>query len=120
MIELYSEDIELLKELYSKTNIDMFFFHEQYKLSPAQLARTLKKFTDAGLIILDSRNIILNENGRRWIIGNRKELFLKEKSKYWKNIPDEMKQDLLNVNELYLPDRKKIDNELFKNIEDRK
>ena len=120
MMDLYSEDIELLKELYLREKVDFYFFHEKYKLSPAQLGRTLKKFKDAGFIVLDGQNIVLNETGRKWIIGNRRELFLKEKSKYWKKIPEEMKQDTLAINELYIPDRKKIDKEIFKNIEDGK
>lgn len=119
-MDLYSEDIELLKELYSEERIDLYFFHEKYKLSPAQLGRTLKKFKDAGLIILDGQNIILNETGREWIFVNRRVLFLKEKSKYWKVIPEHMKQNSLAINKLYLPKRKSLDKEIFKNIEDGK
>lgn len=120
MMDLYSEDIELLKELYAKEKIELFFFHKKYKLSPAQLARTLKKFKDAGLIHLDEDNVTLNDNGRKWIIGNRRELFLKEKSKYWKIIPEKMKQKSLKINQFYIPERKNIDKEIFKNIEDGK
>jgi len=120
MMDLYSEDIELLKELYLREKVDFYFFHEKYKLSPAQLGRTLKKFKDAGLIVIEEQNIILNEIGIKWIIGNRRELFLKEKSKYWKNIPDEMTQEILGINDIYIPNRKKIDKEIFKNLEDGK
>lgn len=120
MMDLYSEDIEFLKELYYRDKIDLYFFHEKYKLSPAQLARTIRKFEEEELIVLDKRQVILNEKGRNWIFRNRRILFLKEKSKYWKNIPEEMKQDSLAVNELYKPNRKTLDKELFKNIEDGK
>lgn len=119
-MDLYSEDIELLKELYSNDKIELYFFHKKYKLSPAQLARALKKFKDAGLILLDNDSVELNEKGRRWIIGNRKELFLKEKSKYWKRIPENMKQQSLEINQFYIPERKNIDKEIFTNIEDGK
>lgn len=119
-MKLFSEDIELLKELYSKEKIEMYYFHEKYKLSPAQLGRTIKKFKEAGLIIIDEKNVILLEKGRKWIIGNRRDLFLNERSKYWKKIPEQMKQESLAINELYKPDRKKIDKEIFKNIEDGK
>lgn len=119
-MNLYSEDIELLKELYLTDKIDLYFFHEKYMLSPAQLGRTLKKFKDADLIIFDQNSVALNENGRKWIIENRRQIFLVEKSKYWKKIPENMKQDSLNINELYIPNRKNIDNEIFKNIEDGK
>lgn len=112
-MDIYSEDIELLKELYLREKVDLYFFHEKYKLSPAQLGRTLKKFNDAGYIIIDKQDVILNEIGRKWIIGNRRQLFLKEKSKYWKKVPEEMTQKNLSINELYIPNRKNIDNELF-------
>lgn len=120
MMDLYSEDIELLKELYSKDKIEFYFFHEKYKLSPAQLARALRKFSEKELIEIENNLVILTKKGREWIFHNRLKLFLSEKSKYWKNIPEEMKQDSLAINELYLPVKKNIDKELFKNIEDGK
>lgn len=119
-MNLFSEDIELLTELYSKNSLELYFFHEKYKLSPAQLGRTLKKFKDLGLIKLHEKNVILTEKGSNWIIGNRKKLFLNEKLKYWKNVPEEMKQNSLGINDLYMPNRKNLDNEIFKNIEDGK
>ena len=117
-MDLYSEDIELLKWLYSKDKIEFYFFHEKYRLSPAQLARSLKKFFDLELIEIDNVLIILTQKGREWIFHNRLKLFLSKKSKYWKNIPEEMKQDTLAINELYLPFKKNIDEEILKNIED--
>ena len=33
-MNLFSEDIELLTELYSKNSIELYYFHEKYKLSP--------------------------------------------------------------------------------------
>jgi DNA-binding PadR family transcriptional regulator len=119
-MDLYSEDIELLKELYSSSEKDLYFFHEKYKLSPAQLARTLKKFESEELIEIKNRIVVLTEKGRKWIFHNRGMLFLKEKSKYWKKIPDEMKQEPLGINELYKPNRSTLDKEIFKNIEDGK
>lgn len=119
-MDLYSEDIELLKVLYSSSERNLFFFHEKYKLSPAQMARTLKKFESKELIEIKTRVVVLTEKGRKWIFQNRGMLFLKEKTKYWKNIPDEMKQKPLRINELYKPNRSTLDKEIFKNIEDGK
>lgn len=120
MKNFHSEDIELLKELYSNNRIDLYYFHKKYKLSPAQLGRTLSKFIDEGIISVEGQIIILNEFGKKWIIGNRRVLFLSDKSKYWKLIPEEMKQSALSINELYIPIRKNIDKEIFKNLEDGK
>ncbi len=120
MIELLSEDIEFLKELYAQNSLDLYFFHEKYQLSPFQLARTIQKFEDNGLIVISGNQITLNEYGRNWIFGNRKYIFLRENVKYWKLIPENMKQPILGINELYIPNRKTLDKEIFKNIEDGK
>lgn len=119
-LTLFSEDVEFLKELYYKNRLDLYFFHEKYRLSPAQLARTIRKFEELDLIVLSCDQVILLDKGRSWIFANRKNIFLKEKSKYWKVIPVKMCQKVLGVNELYKPNRKKIDKELFENTEDGK
>lgn len=120
MMEIYSEDIEILRELISKESVDLYCFHEKYKLSPAQLARVINKFIEINLIIVSNNVISLTKDGNNWVFKNRKVLFLKERKKYWKEIPEEMKQEKIEINELYKPNRKKLDKELFKNIEDGK
>ncbi len=117
-MDIYSEDIEFLRELYCKNEVDLYFFHEKYRLSPAQLSRTISKFIEIELIILQDNNIVLTETGKKWIISHRKNLFLDEKRKYWKEIPNNMVQETININELYKPNRNKLDTELFKNYED--
>lgn len=119
-MEFYSEDIEFLKELLYHDKVEIYLFHEKYKLSPAQLARTINKFMNQELIIFSNHTISLTEKGRNWIFENRRVLFIKEKKKYWKEIPEAMKQEKIAINELYKPNRRKIDKELFKNIEDGK
>lgn len=119
-MRLYSEDIELMKELYYKKKIDIYFFHEKYKLSPAQLARSINKFVDKGLVDFNNNQVVLNKDGVDWIFRNRKILFLEEKSKYWKEIPEEMKQTPIAINSPYKPNLKYLDKEIFKDIEDGK
>ena len=118
MIEYFSEDIEFLKELLSKDKVELYFFHNKYMLSPAQMARTINKFEELGLIDITNDEVSLNELGRRWIIENRKFLFLNENVKYWKEIPEEMKQKKIAINKPFKPNRRNIDKELFNNIED--
>lgn len=114
---IYSEDIEVIKELFPNKKVNIYFFHEKYRLSPAQLGRTIRKFTEMGLILVDGDYIELTEVGWKWVMANRQELFLKKKEKYWKNIPVDMLQLPMEINEFYTPKRKNIDVELFKNIE---
>tara|TARA_R100000789_G_scaffold97449_1_gene99967 strand:- start:173 stop:532 length:360 start_codon:yes stop_codon:yes gene_type:complete len=110
----FSEDIEFLRELYINRSLNIYFFHEKYKLSPLQLSRTINKFKKIDLIVLENRVVYLNEKGRDWVFSKRKELFLEERLKYWKIIPQEMKQNSIEINELYNPNRKKLDKEFFK------
>lgn len=119
-MEIYSEDIEFLKELYLENKVDLYFFHEKYRLSPAQLSRTISKFIEKDLITLKDNCVILNETGKKWIVSQRKHLFLNESRKYWKKAPENMMQKTKLINELYKPNRKDIDVELFKNLEDGK
>jgi predicted transcriptional regulator len=119
-MEFYSEDIEFIKELFERKKVTLYLFHEKYLLSPAQLARTIKKFLDEGIVELNKEEVSLTPNGEIWIICNRKALFLIEKNKYWKEIPIEMNQIPIGINEYYNPDRNKLDTELFKNLEDGK
>lgn len=117
-MKIFSEDIELLKELLIKEKIDMYYFHEKYMLSPAQLGRTIRKYEALNIISLENNIILLTSKGKQWIFKHRKELFLYERPKYWKEIPQEMLQEKIKINELYKPNPKKIGSDLFNNTED--
>lgn len=120
MVKYFSEDIEFVKELFERKQVDLYFFHEKYLLSPAQLLRTTNKFIKEGIIELKNEVATLTPKGEKWIIYNRKTLFLNEKDKYWKEIPSKMRQNSIGIKDLYKPYRNKLDKELFKNIEDGK
>lgn len=112
----FSEDIEFMKELYINNSLSLYFFHEKYMLSPAQLGRTIKKFTDLKYVLVNDFDVVLTEKGRKWIIANRRELFLKTKEKHWKKVPIEMTREVFNINNTYKPT--KLDSELFNKLED--
>ena len=117
-MNLFSEDIEFVKELYAKRSVNIYVFHEKYMLSPAQLGRTIKKFLDLECIRINNDNGEITEKGLNWIIANRQELFLNSKYKYWKNVPFEMEQEAIKTDDTYKPNTKKLDPELFKTLED--
>lgn len=119
-MEIFSEDIEILRELIKNESVELYSFHEKYKLSPAQLARVIEKFKNLNLITLTNDQLSLTKDGAEWIFKNRKVIFLKERQKYWKEVPESMRQKKLEINEFYKPNRKKIDKELYKYIEDGK
>lgn len=117
-MKLFSEDILLLKELFKTGKTELYFFHEKFMLSPAQLARSLRKFENEGLLIVKEKQVSLTDVGKEWIFENRKNLFVNEREKYWKKVPENMKVPQLGINQLYKPERKKIDKEIFLKLED--
>lgn len=117
-MDLFSEDIEFLKELYYRDQVEIYFFHEKYMLSPAQLARTIRKFEAEGIIVINDSTISVTTKGKKWIFAKRKELFLGQRTKYWKTIPLEMKQFKIDINEPYKPRSSNLDPEIYKKTED--
>lgn len=115
-MQLFSEDIEFLRELYAQTSVSMYFFHEKYMLSPAQLGRTIRKFANINCVVLNGDCVELTPKGRNWIVANRRKLFFKVREKYWKNVPTEMLQKSSKIGDAYKP--RKLDSELFKALED--
>lgn len=112
----FTEDIELLKELYYKNTANVYFFHERYRLSPAQLARAIRKFENQGLIEFNDTTVTLTENGKKWVLANRKDIFLYERKKYWKEVPENMRRKPIKMNSPYKPINKiRV---FYNNIED--
>lgn len=113
----FSEDIEFLREIFEVKKISPYHFHQKYLLSPAQMARTLRKFLNLEVIEFKDNEAILTKTGESWIIENRKKIFMNS-NKYWKQVPEYMKQESLEINEVYKPNRKNLDSELFQIFED--
>jgi hypothetical protein len=105
MNHYYSEDIIFLKHIFQCQEVDIYFFHEKYLLSPAQLSRTIRKFKEIDVITEQNGIATLTEKGRAWIIDNKRSLFLQKKSRFWKNIPEHMKDTVISIDTLYLPQK---------------
>lgn len=111
MMDLFSEDIELIKELIHYRRLDIFLLHEKYRLSPAQVARSLRKFYEDDLIKITGTDIAFTEKGLLWIQENRINLFLNKRNQYWKDIPKEMRtKKEMKRGILYIPLKKNDDN----------
>jgi len=89
-INMYSEDVELLKELFPDHSVHFFKMHEKYKLSPGQLGRTINKFEKLKFIKVNGSEIKLSKFGRNWIFQNRRSIYLNNSCRYWKDIPSNM------------------------------
>jgi len=112
----FSEDIIILRELFSKGSSTIYYFHEKYLLSPGQLARSLNKLIEMNIAQLNDDELKITDFGIKWTISNRKKIFLEEKELFWKEIPDYMKRDQLVINQMYKPKRKLLDYNYFSKI----
>ncbi len=113
-MKLFSEDIEFLRELFVKSRVELYYFHEKYLLSPGQLARTVNKFLELKIVEKIDYDILLTDFGKKWILSNRKQLFLNPQKMYWKAIPNEMKKESIEKNIPFRTERKKLDSEIFR------
>lgn len=80
----YSEDVEIIRELIHNKSIDLYDLHLKYRLSPAQVSRSVKNLLNEGVVEIEGETISMTDLGREWIIKNRHALFLDENRKYWK------------------------------------
>lgn len=81
----YSEDVEIIRELIRKGHVDLYDLHLKYRLSPAQISHSVNRFIAEGIVVCQDDAVVeLTDNGREWVILKRKELFLDDRRKYWK------------------------------------
>lgn len=120
-MKVFSEDLILLKDVQKGIPIDIYSLHERYQLSPAQLARSMDKFAQLGIIsIVDNKFLIITEFGKKWIIANKSKIYLLERDSEWKKMPIDAATETIGINKLYKADIKKIDTRIFKTIEGEK
>jgi len=92
-----SSDKKILLELFTeRKSIYIYYFHEIYLFSPAQINRFVRKYLEEKIISFDDYKIKLTEHGIKWIVHNRGKIFLSPNKKEWKKIPNEW---LVEINE---------------------
>ena len=109
---LHSEDIELIKKLLEKDNVSLYDLHKEFLLSPSQLVVAVDKLLDVGYIILDNMSVSLTDLGKKWLDENASTILVQERTKYWKELPKDMLQKPVAINELYKPNIDKIRKEV--------
>jgi hypothetical protein len=92
--------------LFEQKRVDLYDLYLIYRLSPAQVAMSINKFQQMGIIIYESNNIELSDYGQDWLISNRKKIFLQPKNKFWKKIPSAMLENAIVINQPFFPSRK--------------
>lgn len=95
----FSEDVEIIRELITERKVDLYNLHLKYRLSPAQVSRSVNNLLKENVIAIEGDFIFLTEKSREWILKNRKELFLDKNRKYWKteNVDYKYKGDELRA-----------------------
>lgn len=90
----FSEDIIILKALMQEDCVRFYRLHEQYRLSPGQIARSIQKFQAEGVLDYDCDCAKLTGSGREWILMHRKQLFLQPKKREWTKINEEYRPEI--------------------------
>jgi len=84
-----SSDKKILLELFTERKaIYIYYFHEKYLFSPAQINRFIRNYLKEKIISFDDYKIKLTEYGIKWIVHNRRKIFLSHNKKEWKKIPN--------------------------------
>jgi hypothetical protein len=110
------EDKEILRDLFKESKmVSIYSFHKKYMLSPGQLSRSLRKFESMGVLVSTDENVELTEYGKKWILQNRKELFLNKPREFWKESITESVPNS-NINKPYLPKKTKLNKDFFKSL----
>jgi len=99
------EDRELLMVIFVSGGepTQIYALHRRYRLSPAQIARSVRKFESIGVLCLTGHAIKLTDYGRRWVLANRLTLFGKPHSRLWKEVPQSLLAAPDRANEYYTP-----------------
>ncbi|OCK50690.1 hypothetical protein BA768_19435 [Chryseobacterium sp. CBo1] len=113
-MKLFIEDIIILKEIYNFKKINLYQLHREHKLSPAQIIRCLKKFSEKEILIYNDIEALITQIGISWIEANKKIIFLNRFEYICSYSNDLYRGNQININELYKPKISKIDYTLFK------
>lgn len=89
-ISITSADREIMLFLFSsKKAIDIYTLYENFGLSPSHVSSFVNKYVPAKIVLLENEKISLTDSGMKWIIDNRRWLFLRQRLCAWKNVPSE-------------------------------
>lgn len=114
----HSEDRELLRDLYAGGDwMDIYYFHQKYLLSPAQISRAIRKLKSLKLVESMDYKIKLTDFGCRWLLSNRRQVFLKPKDMEWKTPSSKVIADYGKISE-YIPRPSKMRQTFFERLYD--
>lgn len=107
-MNLFSEDIELIKKLLKSNTINLYELHNDFLLSPAQVATAIERLVANDYVALEGMSLTVTEKGKEWLKGDASVILVSERIRYWRELPSDMLQPQLGIDELYKPNIDKI------------
>lgn len=107
-MSLFSEDIELIKKLLDCDTVNLYDLHNQFLLSPAQIATAIDRLIDKNHVTLEGMTLKVTEKGKEWLKADASVILASERRQYWRELPSDMLQVQVGVNEFYKPNIDKI------------
>lgn len=120
MTDLSSIDRELLSEIINSETgeLNLYRLHEKFRLSPGQILSSVLKFKERNILeMIDEMNVRLTDTGRGWLIDNRRSLFLQERNRYWREVPEDMLQEKITFDDVIMLTRKRFGSDIYRLIE---
>lgn len=107
-----SNEREVILALFQSGDwLDLYELHEDFLLSPAQVVSVVNFLEGEGLCQVDGINARLTEKGIRWVLGNRRKIFMSSK-RHWSD-PHGEDVARLRVGQPYMPKLGSVDRNFF-------
>ena len=101
---LRSEDKIILRDIIEHRKIYLYYFHENYLLSPAQIRSAVDRLKKLGIAKTEKKFLILNEDSVSTAIKYMREI--DKRPKHWRQLSHEKKYDGEKI-EFYTPQDKR-------------
>lgn len=101
---LRSEDKIILRDIIELRKIDLFYFHERYLLSPAQIRSAIDRLEKLGIAKTEKNFLIINEESVSTAIKYMRKI--DKRPKYWRQLSNEKKYAGEKI-EFYTPQDKR-------------
>ncbi|MEP3676146.1 hypothetical protein [Sulfitobacter sp.] len=93
---------------------DLYELHEELLLSPAQVFSVVTFLASEALCKVDGTKATLTEKGVRWVLRNRKRIFMSTK-RHW-SVPQGADVARLKVGQPYMPKLGSVDKYFFQKL----
>ena len=104
--KLDSDELLLIKELFSAKTVSAYWLHSERKLSVTQIVHLLDEFSELKIVDVKTTEnrdvtISLTEFGRSWLLERENWLIQGNKDQYWREIPKAFQQPTLEYDQNY-------------------